>query len=112
MTDDTPSVKLRLSFFEDFETVAGLVRDTGARRTDSRDFVLDRPMQPAQLIALLRLLEYSRQDANQPVHVVEMTPQPPLSSYRERSEELYAWWGTVDQKPWLTDSPPEGRSSA
>lgn len=97
MTSQPPQIRLRLGFFEDFETVAGLLRATGARREESRLFVIDGGMTAEQATALVRLLEYSRQDANRPVKV-ETTPPVPHGShpYASRSAELYAWWGTVD----------------
>lgn len=96
MTSQPPQIRLHLGFFEDFETVAGLLRNTGARREGSRLFVIDGDMTAAQATALVRLLEYSLQDANRPVKV-ETTPPVPRGShpYASRSAELHAWWGTV-----------------
>ncbi|MFJ7990353.1 hypothetical protein [Streptomyces sp. NPDC096351] len=106
MTDTPKPATLHLGFFENFETVAGLLKDSGARRTDSRDFALDRPMTPAQVVALLQLLQYSRADANTPVRLE--VPRLDERAYAARSEELYAWWGTIDKKPWLAEPLPEG----
>ncbi|MEU9703024.1 hypothetical protein [Streptomyces sp. NPDC047981] len=111
MTDTTPAVKLKLGFFEDFLTVAGLLKDTGARRVDSRDFVIDKPMSAAEVVALVQLLVYSHNDANRPVRAAT-TPRLNERTYRDRSEELYDWWGTVDQKPWLNSSPSNGQPTA
>lgn len=91
MTPKAPTIRLHLGFFENFETVAGLLRDTGARREGSRLFVIDNDMSVEQVTALVQLLEYSRQDANRPVKV-EVSP---LAPYAGQSAELYAWWGTV-----------------
>jgi hypothetical protein len=91
---DTPVIRLRLGGFEDFETMAGLLRDTGARREESRLFVIDRDMTIEQVAALVKLLEYSRQDANRPVKV-EIDPPLSFGAYDDESEALYSWWGTV-----------------
>ncbi|MFI0929604.1 hypothetical protein ACH4TP_37635 [Streptomyces sp. NPDC021012] len=104
MTENMQVVRLRLSYFDDFTTVAGLLRDSGARRTDSREFVLDRPMTPAQVVALFQLMEHSRQDHG---FLTVVTPRLPNGAYWERHHELDAWWGTVNKKPWLAESAPE-----
>ncbi|MFD9517925.1 hypothetical protein [Streptomyces sp. NPDC059979] len=97
MTTETHAVRLRLSFFEDFCTVAGLLRDTGARREASRIFVIDSDLSPAQTMALVQLLEYSRKDANHPVHVETSSRIP---NYQDQNAELLAWWGTIaDWRP-------------
>ncbi|MEV7470258.1 hypothetical protein AB0O20_27695 [Streptomyces kronopolitis] len=90
-----PSIRIDLSFFKDFPIVAGLVRDTGARRTGARTFVLDDDMAAEQVAALMRLVLYSRREPGDPVTV---TVEPPLTAgaYGGASEELYAWWGTVE----------------
>jgi hypothetical protein len=103
MTNLIPPATLHVGFFEHFETVAGLLRDTGARRVGSREFVLDRPMSPQQVVALLQLLAYSDADANQPVRLD--VPRLNQGVYSARSRELYDWWGTVGAKPWLAESP-------
>lgn len=103
MTNLNTPATLHVGFFENFETVAGLLRDTGARRAGSREFVLDRPMSPQQVVALLQLLEYSAADANHPVRLD--VPRLNRGVYSARSRELYDWWGTVDTKPWLAESP-------
>lgn len=104
MTENTQVVKLRLSYFDDFATVAGLLRDSGARRIDSREFVLDRPMTPAQVVALFQLMEHSRQDHG---FLTVDVPHLPDMAYWKRHHELDTWWGTVNKKPWLTESAPE-----
>ncbi|MFF8279971.1 hypothetical protein ACF05T_28360 [Streptomyces lateritius] len=101
MTQTTPSVQLTLGFFEDFLTVTGLLRDTGARRTDSRVFVLDQTMSPAQVVALVQLLEFDRRWGSQ-AFTVQPTPRLPTTPYSTMRTELTAWWGTVGEKPWLT----------
>ncbi|MFB9558567.1 hypothetical protein [Streptomyces roseoviridis] len=104
MTDTKPSVRLQLAYVDDFLTVAGLLRDTGARRTDSRVFVLDQPMSAAQVLALVQLLQFDRAQGN--AITVQTTPRLRPRAYWDRQDELYAWWGTVDQKPWLNQAAP------
>ncbi|KIF66217.1 hypothetical protein HY68_36490 [Streptomyces sp. AcH 505] len=94
MTPTAPHIRLRLGFFEDFPTVAGLLRDTGARPEGPRLFVIDGPMTVGQATALVRLLEYSRRDVNHPV-TVETDPPVPTGSgspYAAVSDELHVWW--------------------
>lgn len=99
MAENITGIRLRLGFFEDFEVFAGLVRDTGARRISSRDFVLDQDMKIEQVVSLVRLLRRSERDANHPVSV-ETFPPLPSSHYRGQSEDLYDWWGTVADRKW------------
>jgi hypothetical protein len=106
-TTTAPSVELRLGFFEDFHMVAGLLRDTGARRTDSRVFLLDQPMSPEQVLALVHLIEFDRRWGSQALTVVP-TPRLPTTPYSTMSAELHAWWGTVDEKPWQRDGSADG----
>ncbi|MFI2184602.1 hypothetical protein [Streptomyces sioyaensis] len=91
-----PSILIELSFFKDFPTVAGLLRDTGARRTGARTFVIDSDMTVQQVAALMRLMLYSRGERSDPVTV---TVNPPLTvgAYITAGEDLHAWWGTVDE---------------
>ncbi|MET7622364.1 hypothetical protein [Streptomyces sp. NPDC005408] len=97
MTTQTPSVRLQLGFFKDFATVAGLLRETGARREGPRLFVIDQDMSPAQAVALVRLLEYSRRDPNNPVKVsTTPTVLPRHTPSQQQFGDLVAWWGTVD----------------
>ncbi|MFI9079132.1 hypothetical protein ACIGW8_22125 [Streptomyces sioyaensis] len=93
---ERPTIRIELSFFKDFPTVAGLLRDTGARRTGARTFVLDGDMTAEQVAALMRLVLHSRGDRSNPVAV---TVEPPLTvgMYGAASEDLHAWWGTVDE---------------
>lgn len=90
----TPTIRLTLGFFEDFNTVAGLLHDTGARRVGSRVFEIAGDMNVHQTAALVELLEYSHNDANMPVKV-EILPEPDRRRHVVRSEQLYDWWGTV-----------------
>ncbi|MEU3356136.1 hypothetical protein [Streptomyces sp. NPDC037389] len=94
-TDGKPVIRLRLGFFEGFETVVGLLRDIGARREEPRLFVLDDGLTIHQAVALVKLLEYSRKDANRPVKVM-VEPGIDHRGYLEDSAALYAWWGTKD----------------
>lgn len=96
MTSEPHQIRLHLGFFEDFETYAGLLRDTGARREGSRLFVIDKGMTVQQVTALVRLLEYSRQDVNRPVKV---ETSPPVR-YADQSDDLHTWWGTVNDPGW------------
>jgi hypothetical protein len=98
MTSEPHQIRLHLGFFEDFETYAGLLRGTGARREGSRLFVIDKGMTIEQATALVRLLEHSRQDVNRPVKV-ETTPAS--RGCADRSDDLYRWWGTVNDPSWL-----------
>ncbi len=50
-----PHIRIHVEFFEDFPTVVGLLRETGARRIASRDFVLEGPMALDQVAALVEL---------------------------------------------------------
>jgi len=94
-TDPKPVIRLRLGFFEGFETVVGLLRDIGARREEPRLFVLDHDLTIHQAAALVKLLEYSRQDANHPVKI-EVEPPLNRTEYRDSSTSLHEWWGTKD----------------
>ncbi|MFD3941773.1 hypothetical protein [Streptomyces sp. NPDC058579] len=99
-------MQLRLGYFKDFCNVAGLLRDTGARRTDSRVFVADHTMSAHQVLALVQLLEFDRRWGHGAV-TVETTPRLPFRPYSTMGDELASWWGTVDEKPWLTWMPHE-----
>ncbi|SER39446.1 hypothetical protein [Streptomyces qinglanensis] len=79
-------VKLRLGFFEGFEVVTGLLRDSGAHRIESRCFVLDRDMDPGQTTALVQLLEYSHRHVSHPVRVEAPTVNG--AAYSAQSAEL------------------------
>ncbi|MEU6979615.1 hypothetical protein [Streptomyces sp. NPDC046371] len=105
MTDTQPSVRLQLAYIYDFPTVAGLLRDTGARRIDSRLFVLDQPMTPSQVLALVQLLQFDRK-AKTPAITLETAPRLSTTAYWDREEETLAWWGTVDEKLWLAEQQP------
>lgn len=89
------TIRIKLGFFKDFPTVAGLLRDSGARREGARLFVIDSDMTAAQVAALTRLLRYHDRDGNKPV-TVEIDPPLPVGHYGDQFGELTEWWGTVD----------------
>lgn len=90
---NAPTIRLTLGYFEHFELVAGLLRETSAKRIDSRVFVIEGDMNIRQVAALVQLLEHSRTDVNHPVKV-EISPADE-SRFHKQSDELYDWWGTV-----------------
>ncbi|WP_328959049.1 hypothetical protein [Kitasatospora purpeofusca] len=95
-----PRIRINLRFFEDFDTVVGLVRATGGRRTASRDFVLEGPMTLDQVAALVELQRHRRHhEASDPV-TVTVEPIPDRSRFMAQQDELAQWWGTVDQPNW------------
>lgn len=89
------SVRITLGFFEDFPTVAGLLRETGARREGARLFVIDGDMSVEQVAALVRLMEHSRRNEGSDPVKVEVLPRQ-RNSFGEQWGELEKWWGTVD----------------
>lgn len=92
-TPEGPHVRIDLGFFKSFPTVAGLLRDTGARRVGARTFILDGDCSADQTAALMALLQHSRDRENSdPVKVTVVRPTP-----RYDENELIDWWGTVDQ---------------
>ncbi|WP_030237622.1 hypothetical protein [Streptomyces sp. NRRL S-350] len=98
-TGDQPRIRITLAFFKDFPTVAGLLRETGARRVGSREFVLEEPMALPQVAALIELQQHSRRQDSNPV-TVTIEPKPSEHRFYEQQDELDAWWGTVDAPNW------------
>ncbi|MFE5614114.1 hypothetical protein [Streptomyces sp. NPDC056524] len=87
MTGNTPSVQLHLGPFENFAMVTGLLRDTGARRTHERVFVLEESMTAEQVLALVHLLEFDRRWCSPAITVVP-TPRLLTSPYSTTRNEL------------------------
>ncbi len=100
-TGEQPCIRITLKFFEDFPAVAGLLRETGARRVSSREFVLEGPMTLAQVASLVELQRHSRhQEVSDPVKVT-VEPKPNEHRFYEQQSELDEWWGTVQSPNWL-----------
>ncbi len=85
-----PAIRMNLDGIEDFTTAAALLRAAGARRLrqgrNSRTFVIDQPLTPQQVAALLCFVDHGRAEG-----FLNLTVNP--GEIDENGAE--EWWETA-----------------